>query len=250
MPERRRLLILGGTAEAAGLARRAPDALGPGVEVITSLAGRIKRHTELPGTVRVGGFGGSEGLAEYLRGESIDWVVDATHPFAEEISAHALAACLREEVPRLMLVRPPWTPPAGGRWVEVDDMEAAAQTVARLGRRVFLTIGRRGIEAFSGLDDYWFLVRLIEAPEEPLPLAQYRVLTGRPPHALEDERRILSRHRIDCLVAKNSGGATEAKIIAAHEAAIPTVLVRRPFQQPGEAVETVDEALRWLTARA
>ncbi len=250
MPERRKLLILGGTGDAAALARQAVDTLGPDVEVMTSLAGRMKSPAALPGGVRVGGFGGSEGLAAYLRDESIDWVIDATHPFAAQITDHALAACVREDVPRLMLVRPPWVLPPDGRWVEVDDMDAAAAAVARLSKRVFLTIGRRGIEAFSQAEDVWFLVRLIEEPEAPLPLADYHVLTGRPPHRLEDEREILAQHRIDCLVTKNSGGdATKAKLVAAQKAGIQMVLIRRPFQPPGEAVHAADEAMAWLKSR-
>lgn len=247
--EPRRLLILGGTAEAALLTGRAAESFAGRMEVITSLAGRLASRPELAGRLQVGGFGGSEGLARYLRQEAIAWVVDATHPFAAEITAHGIAACLREGVPHLMLLRPPWSLPSGGNWIEVDDLEAAAALLPRLGRRVFLTVGRSGLEAFSGCDDVWFLVRLIE-DLGALPLADYQAVTGRPPFILEDERALLAEHRIQCLVSKHSGGdATLAKIIAASEAGIPVLLVRRPFVPPGEAVDDVDGAMAWLGQR-
>lgn len=243
------LLILGGTGEARELARRAVEAFGDRARVVSSLAGRTSGPAAIAGTVRTGGFGGSEGLAAYLRDETVACVVDATHPFAAEITAHAHAACLREEVPRLLLERPTWQLPAGGRWVEVKDMAEAAETLPQLGRRVFLTIGRR-LEAFVAVPDTWFLVRLIEEPAEPLPLADHRVIVGRPPFDLAAEKAILEEHRIDCLVAKMSGGeATQAKIVAAHEGGIPTVFIGRPFLPPGDAVATVDEAIQWLEPR-
>jgi precorrin-6A/cobalt-precorrin-6A reductase len=249
MADAKKLLILGGTAEARELARHAVEAFAGRADVVTSLAGRTQGPAAVAGSVRTGGFGGSEGLASYLRDESVACVVDATHPFSAEITAHAHAACLREEVPRLLLERPPWQLPAGGRWVEVADLAEAAATVARLGRRVFLTVGRR-VEAFAEVPDTWFLVRLIEPPAEPLPLPDHQVIVGRPPFDLAAEKAILEEHRIDCLVSKLSGGdATRAKIVAAHEAAIPTLLVARPFLPPGDAVATVHEAIEWLELR-
>lgn len=245
----KKLLILGGTGEARELARHAVEIFGDRIQVVSSLAGRTSGPGAIAGTVRSGGFGGSEGLAIYLRDESVACVVDATHPFAAEITAHAHAACLREEVPRLLLERPTWQLPAGGRWVEVKDLAEAAETLPRVGRRAFLTIGRK-VEAFAGVPDTWFLVRLIEEPAEPLPLPDHQVIFGRPPFDLAAEKAILEEHRIDCLVSKMSGGeATRAKIIAAHEAAIPTIFIRRPFLPPGDAAATVQESLQWLEKR-
>ena len=245
----KKILILGGTGEARELASRAVEKFGTGVEVISSLAGRTAGPEAIAGSVRSGGFGGSEGLAAYLRDENISCVIDATHPFAAEITAHAHAACLRQDVPRLLLERPPWDPPAGGRWVEVKDMAEAAAALPRLGKRVFLTTGRR-VEAFTDVPDTWFLVRLMEAPAEPLPLADHQVIIGRPPFDLADERKIIDEHRIDCLVSKMSGGdATRAKIVAAHDAGIPVLFIARPFLPPGNAVATVHEAIQWLEAR-
>lgn len=250
MPDRKRLLILGGTTEARELAGLAVNALSDQVDVISSLAGRVTPVQPLPGTTRVGGFGGIPGLIDYLRRERIDWVIDATHPFAATMSAHAFAACQETQVPRLMLIRPPWTPPADTRCLEVENLAEAAQVLPRFARRAFLTIGASGLEAFADVTGVWFLVRLIELPEGALPLKNYAVVTGRPPYALDAERTLIQEHRIDTLVAKQSGGAaTEAKLTAAREAGLFVVLIRRPPREPGEAVATAEEALAWLQGR-
>lgn len=243
----KKLLILGGTAEAAELARAAVPALEGRVEVITSIAGRLKPGQDIPGQMRVGGFGGVEGLTDYLKNETIDVVVDATHPFAEIISASAYAACLRAGAPRLLLLRPPWRTSPQTKWVEVDSLQAAAEDLPRMSRRAFLTVGAGGLEAFSKVEGVWFLVRLIKEPEEPLPLADYQLIVARPPHTLESERALIDHHRIDTLVTKQSGGTMgEAKIIAAHETGITTIAVMRPPPEPGPRVETVEEALAWV----
>lgn len=242
-----RLLILGGTAEAADLARIAVLALDGKVEVITSLAGGLTHRQNIPGRVRVGGFGGIEGLVDYLRNEAVNLVIDATHPFAETISGHAYAACLRAGVTRLSLVRPPWPAPPQAKWVEMDSLEDIAAALPRISRRAFLTVGRNGLNAFAGVKGVWFLVRLIEEPNEPLPLADYRLITGRPPHTVESERALINDHGIDTLITKQSGGRMgEAKIIAACEADIAVIAVRRPPPEPGEIVETAEEALAWV----
>jgi len=241
-----RLLILGGTAEAADLAQRAVDTLD-GVDVISSLAGRLKPGKELPGSVRVGGFGGVAGLADYLAKEGIGRLVDATHPFAATMSAHARAACDQTSVPRLMLVRPPWQPQAGDQWVVASDFEDAARQLPNMGKRVFLTTGTGGMEAFTGVSGVRFLVRLIEAPERPLPLSDVTLITGRPPHSLADELALMEEHGIDVVVTKQSGGpATQAKLTAARELGLPVLVIARPPVEDGDAVETVDAALAWL----
>ena len=246
---KRRLLILGGTPEAARLARGAIERFGPGLEVISSLAGRTKNPAPIPGRMRSGGFGGPEGLADYLERDAVAFVIDATHPFAATISAHAGAACDAKGVPRLMLVRPPWKREATDRWIEVDTVEAAAEALKRMGRRVFLTVGAGEIAPFGALERHWFLVRLIEAPQAPLPLHRHEVIASRGPFTVAGERELLERHRIGVLVSKLSGGkATEAKIIAARALELPVVMVRRPAPAPGACVETVDEALDWLDA--
>ncbi|NMO92411.1 cobalt-precorrin-6A reductase [Actinomycetospora sp. TBRC 11914] len=216
----RRVLVLGGTAEARALA----DALAaePGVVVTTSLAGRT-RDPRLPaGEVRTGGFGGVEGLAAALAG--VDLLVDATHPFAARMTEHAAAAAARTGTPLVVLRRPGWVEGPGDDWRRVPTTGAAAATVVGCGR-VFLAIGRQGVAEFLAADA-WFLVRAIEPPDA-LPPRSTLVL-ARGPFALDEERDLLRRHRVDVMVAKDSGGATEAKLVAARELGLPVVLVDRP----------------------
>jgi precorrin-6A/cobalt-precorrin-6A reductase len=248
MVEPRRLLILGGTHEAVALAEAA--AALSGLEVITSLAGRT-RHPALPsGALRRGGFGGADGLAAYLEEAGIDLVVDATHPFAVRISRHAAEACAGRGLSRLMLVRPAWQPVADDRWIEVPDLAAAATALAGLGRRVFLAVGRTELGAFAALEGCWFLVRLVDPPDGPLPLRDHDVVTGRGPFGLAAERALLTRHRVEALVSKNSGGdGSYAKIAAARALKLPVVMVRRPALPAGERAATASEALGWLRAR-
>lgn len=250
MPERHpaRLLILGGTSEAAALARSAAARFAPRLSVITSLAGRTAAPAAIAGGVRIGGFGGAGGLAAYLCRENIDVVIDATHPFASTIAANAAAACRQTGAPRLKLLRPPWRPRPGDDWREVACFTAAARMIEAVGRRVFLTIGP-GVEAFAGLSDIWFLVRLLQPASGPLPLAAYESVIGRPPFALEDERALLETRRIDTLVSKQSGGPGEAKLEAARALGVAVIMIRRPPPPPGERVETVKEAMAWLAAR-
>jgi precorrin-6A/cobalt-precorrin-6A reductase len=245
--EPNRLLILGGTAEAAALARGVAERFGNRLDVITALAGRTEQPGPLPGTLRIGGFGGVDGLAAYLAEACIDLLIDATHPFADNIARHARLAGERSSVPRLVLERPPWRRHPLDRWIEVEDVSGAAAAVARVGRRCFLTIGAGEVGAFAGLSHVHFLVRLIDPPRQPLPLNSYQVVLGRGPFALAGERELLRRHRIDVLAAKASGGAaTEAKLIAARELGLPVIMVRRPPAEPGPAVDTVEAALDWL----
>jgi len=233
-----RALILGGTTEAAALARALTD-----VEVVTSLAGRTSRPAALPGRVRIGGFGGAQGLAEYLETEGIETLIDATHPFAARISANAAEAVRLRPTPRLMLVRPEWTPQPGDRWTTVPDIPAAADAVPK-GARAFLAIGRQELAPFAGRADAWFLIRSVEPPDRPLP-PNHAVVTARGPFRVEDEAALLAEHRIDVLVAKNSGG-DDAKLAAARRLGVPVVLVKRPPLPEGERVDTVAEAVAWL----
>jgi precorrin-6A/cobalt-precorrin-6A reductase len=241
------VLLLGGTAEAALLARAIANRFGDAVALTTSLAGRTALPMAIPGNVRIGGFGGVAGLVAYLHAHGIALVIDATHPFADQISAHARLACAAAAVDRLMLVRPMWQRHGLDRWIEVADLAAAAAIVGKIGRRAWLTVGASEIDAFAHVTDVRFLVRLIHAPARPLPLRLHQVLLGRGPFSLIEEQHVLQRHAIDVLVCKASGGAaTEAKLIAAREASLPVIMVRRPPAQPGDAVASVDAALDWL----
>ena len=248
MAEPLRVLILGGTAEAAALAAWA--AAQPAIAVTSSLAGRTRAPSRLAGTVRVGGFQGAEGLAAYLREQRTDLLVDATHPFATTISANAEAACAATRVPRLTLCRPPWPREPGDRWIEVPDAAAAALRVAEAGARVFLSLGRQELAPFATIDSAWFLVRLIEPPETPVAPAHHRLILGRGPFTLEGERALLAAHRITGLVSKNSGGsATYAKIAAAREAHLPVIMIARPPAPAGESVADVDGAVAAIAER-
>lgn len=247
MSRRFRILILGGTADAVALAAEAEARFADRLTVITSLAGRTSNPIRPAGEVRHGGFGGSEGLAAYLRAAAIDAVVDATHPFACQISAHAMQACDAKGIPRLVLLRPPWTERPGDRWHSVADGAAAARLVPQLGRRAFLTVGARDLGAFAPVRGVWFLVRLVETPLAPLPLGEHELLVARGPFDCESEVALLTRHQIDLVVSKASGGrSTEGKIEAARQLGLPVIMVRRPDPVPGMAVESVQSALSWI----
>lgn len=250
-PDRRmHLLILGGTGEAAVLAQAALARFGDGLRVTTSLAGRTARPAAVVGDLRIGGFGGADGLAAYIAEAGVDLVIDATHPFAAQISAQARAACATAGVKRLLLERPVWVRDPRDRWIEVDDLAAAAAALPLLGRRCFLTIGARDLGAFAALRNVHFVVRLVDPPRVAPPLASFEVVLGRGPFSLAAERLMLERHGIDMLVCKASGGgATEAKLSAARERGLPVVMLRRPPPPPGPRVAGVDGALDWLAGQ-
>jgi precorrin-6A/cobalt-precorrin-6A reductase len=228
------VLILGGTAEARELAELLVAGL-PSLRVTSSLAGRVAAPRLPPGEVRVGGFGGSEGLAAWLRQHRVDLLIDATHPFAEVISRNAAEAAAQAHVPLLAVRRPGWVPEPGDAWHVVDSLQEAARVLPGLGERVFLTTGRTGIGAFAGLDPLWFLLRSVDPPDAGVPVpARLRVLLDRGPFTVDGEVEVMRRHRIDVLVTKESGGsATAAKLAAARALAVPVVVVRRPAAPAG-----------------
>ncbi|MFF3942444.1 cobalt-precorrin-6A reductase [Streptomyces phaeofaciens] len=242
------VLILGGTTEARRLAELLDGA--PGLTVTSSLAGRVAGPRPLPGAVRVGGFGGAEGLSAWLREHAVDALVDATHPFAGAIGHHAARAAADTGVPLLAVRRPGWVPVAGDRWHEAGSLAEAAALLPGLGRRVFLTTGRTGLAAFADLTGPWFLVRSVDPPEPPHP-PRMEVLLDRGPFTLDGERELLRRHRVDVVVTKDSGGAATApKLTAAREAGLPVIVVRRPPSPEG--VPTVPDprtAARWVAER-
>ncbi|MEU2240375.1 cobalt-precorrin-6A reductase [Streptomyces sp. NPDC018338] len=241
------ILILGGTTEARALAGLLHGESG--VRVTSSLAGRVASPRLPAGEVRIGGFGGADGLAAWLREHAVDAVIDATHPFAERISFNAARAAATAHVPLLALRRPGWVPVAGDDWHSAASLEEAAGALEGLGDRVFLTTGRMGLAAFADRPE-WFLVRSVDAPDAPMP-ARTEVLLDRGPFTLDGERELLARHRIDVLVTKDSGGAATApKLTAAREAGIPVVVVRRPPVPEGVPVAaTPEEAAAWVATR-
>jgi precorrin-6A/cobalt-precorrin-6A reductase len=252
----KRLLILGGTGDAVKLAARAIDL--PGLAVITTLAGRTREPKTVAGNVRIGGFGGEAGLVEYLQTQKIDLIIDATHPFAAQISWHVAGAATQVGIPWLMLVRPVWTRSRSvgyaesieDSWIEVKSIEAAVQAIPDSAERIFVTIGRQQLAPFARLTDRWCLMRSIDPPDPSIPLPPGKLLLDRGPFSLERERELLQEYRIQAIVSKNSGGdATYAKIIAARELGIPVVMVQRPIEPDGDRVADVAGAIEWLQQR-
>ncbi|MCV7067043.1 cobalt-precorrin-6A reductase [Mycolicibacterium farcinogenes] len=239
-----KVLLLGGTGEARALA----SALHPGVEVISSLAGRVPDPALPVGPVRIGGFGGVDGMRKWLVDERVDAVVDATHPFAATITAHAAQVCADLGLPHLVLARPAWAP--GGAVVVGSDREAAETVAANGYSRVFLTTGRSGTRAFKDTDA-WFLIRAVTPPDPDTLPADHELLLSRGPYDFDGELTLLREHRIDALVTKNSGGAmTEPKLRAAEAAGVTVVMVDRPPLPPGvRTVATVEEAVAWIRAK-
>jgi precorrin-6A/cobalt-precorrin-6A reductase len=241
-----RVLILGGTNEARELAARL--SIDPEMEVISSLAGRTNSPAMPPGNVRVGGFGGADGLARFLRAASIDLLVDATHPYAAAISHNAALAAEETGTPRIVLFRPPWTAQPGDRWIDADDDDDDAALVRENGYGcVFLALGRSSLDAFADLRKTRFVVRFVDPPAVPPPLPRCEVIAARGPFTRSAERELLERHGIECLVVRNSGGtASAAKLAAARELSLPVVMIRRPPPPAAPMVDGVDEVLAWI----
>ena len=245
MPEKRHVLVLGGTGEAVKLADRAASDW----RVTYSLAGRTQAPS-LPSSVSVrsGGFGGAEALAAWMSENGISAVIDATHPFADRIAANAADASARTGTPRLKLVRPAWVRHLDDDWREVPDIAAAASWLAPLGRKIFLSVGRSELGAFAGIAGKSFLVRTAE-PLTDCPVAGAEIVVERGPFSLAHEVWLMRSHGIDAVVSKNSGGdATYAKILAARELGLPVVMVARPLSPAGPAASTIADALAWLSA--
>lgn len=240
------VLLLGGTAEARELAERL---VTEGVPVVTSLAGDVADLRRPAGEVRVGGFGGVDGLASYLREHGVAAVVDATHPFAAQITANAAAACAATGVPLLRLSRPSWAErPDAASWHWVDSLVEAREAATQLGARVFLAIGRQNLAEFADWTDRYVLARVVDPPDFAVP-ENWDVLRARGPFHLDDELDLLRSHAIDVLVTKDSGGPTEAKLDAARQLAVPIVIQRRPPLPTGvAAVATGAEATAWAQA--
>lgn len=240
-----RVLILGGTVDASQLAIQASAI--EGIEVIVSLAGRTRQPAKINVETRIGGFGGTSGLVAYLQDKAIALLIDATHPYAAQISGNAVEAAKISGIPHLMLIRPEWKTVEGDRWIEVEDLKAARNLLPGLAKRVFLTIGRQELSTFADLEDIWFLMRMIDPPEANTPIPQGQLLLERGPFSLADERELLKKYQIQAIVSKNSGGeATYPKIIAARELNLPVVMVKRPTIPSGTHVTDVENALGWL----
>ena len=238
-----RVLLLGGTAEARALAER----LHPKVDIISSLAGRVPDPALPVGPVRIGGFGGADGLRDWLVDNDITAVIDATHPFAATITANAAAACAGLNLPHLVLNRPPWD--TAGAIVVATDTEAAEVIAAKGYSRVFLTTGRSGIDAFTG-SDAWFLIRVVTAPHVGRLPRNHEIRLSRGPYDYDDERELLRSRGIEVLVTKNSGGAmTRAKLDVARDLGVGVIMIDRPeLPAQVQVVDSVQQAVDWLAA--
>lgn len=235
------VLILGGTAEATDLAQRLVDAGDR--RVITSMAGRT-RSPDLPaGETRIGGFGGVDGLAEFIGKEAIDLIVDATHPFAPVISDNAAAAAARTGTSLLRLTRPAWTPQAGDNWQTVPSLEAANAAIPRAAT-VFLALGRQYLDTFADRTDVSFILRMVDRPEKPPPFADFELLTGKPSPDRTQEAELLKSRGVTHIVCRNSGGSgSYAKIAAARQLSIPVIMIARPPASPGRSFASVDDLM-------
>jgi precorrin-6A/cobalt-precorrin-6A reductase len=235
-----RILILGGTGEARELAL---VLMNEGHDVITSLAGRTTGPLLPAGRVRVGGFGGAEGLARFILEESIDVIADATHPFAAQISAHGYAAAQSCHIRYVRLERPAWRAEDGDAWTSVKNTGEAAAIIPREAR-VLLTIGRKEISPFVGRQDLSGVIRMIEPLEHPPP-ARWTLLLARPPFTAEQEKALMHAHDITVLVTKNAGGEKMAsKLQAARELKVSVVMVERPQKPPAETAATPETLVK------
>ena len=238
---RKTLLVLGGTSEANDLAQRLVER--GDWRIISSLAGRTQSPVLPAGETRIGGFGGVEGLARFLRGEAVDLLIDATHPFAAGISANAAAAAAQEETPLLRLQRPAWTPQTGDRWQSVTSLEEARTAIPH-GATVFLALGRQHIDIFAKRADVRFVLRMVDRPEDPLPFGSCVLVIGKPSPDPHSEAELLRSHGITLLVCRNAGGgASYAKLAAARQLSIPVIMIERPPASADRSFSSIDDLM-------
>ncbi len=239
-----RALILGGTGDANRLADLCARAQ---IDAIYSYAGRtrIPLPHELP--TRIGGYGGPDGLADFIRAERITHVIDATHPFAAEMSRNAVAACVATGTPLIALERAPWTRQAGDDWIEVADETAAAAALPEAPMRVFLAIGRQHLAPFAAKPQHVYTLRFVDAPDAALPLPDAEVIVSRGPFTLESDRELMQSRGIELLVSRNAGGGgARAKIDAARALGIRVIMIARPALPERPTVERAEDVLIWL----
>ncbi|MCV2867745.1 cobalt-precorrin-6A reductase [Defluviimonas sp. WL0002] len=242
-----RVLLLGGTTEASQLARHLA-ALG--VDAVFSYAGRTDAPVAQPLPTRIGGFGGVGGLVRYLKDESITHVVDATHPFAAQMSRNAIAACEQARVPLCAFERAPWVAGPGDSWINVGDIAGAVAALPDDAARVFLAIGKQNLRDFAARPQHHYLLRLVDQPEAPLPLPDAAAIIARGPFDEAGDRALLADHRIDWIVAKNAGGTgARAKLDAARALRIPVILIDRPELPPRRITDSIDGVMAFLDHR-
>ncbi|MEM7470200.1 MAG: cobalt-precorrin-6A reductase [Pseudomonadota bacterium] len=239
-----RILLLAGTGEATRLAH---ELVAKGHDVMASLAGATRAPKPLPCETRIGGFGGEKGFLDVLKAFEPDLVLDATHPFAHRISRRTIEICRAQVTPYLQLLRPKWEADIAKGIQEVVDVDHA-RSVIEPGSRVFLATGRQTLQAFAGFEDCTLICRQIDEPDGVFPFPNGKYLIGRPPFSVADEVALFKEEQIDWLVVKNAGGAASySKIDAAVEMGIPVLMLARPQMPQAERVETVEEALVWVS---
>lgn len=236
------LLVLGGTGDSVKFVQKLSQ-IAPEINVTTSLAGRTKKPQNLLGNTRIGGFGGVNGLAQYLIDHRIDFLIDITHPCAGQISENAFLACQIAKVPHLIFCRPQWEKDNQDQWIEVFSLEQAPSVIPPGNKRIFLTTGRQNLSPFIPLTDFWFLIRSVDPPDVQIPNS--KVILDRGPFTLENELKLLIEYQIDTIVTKNSGGeATYPKIVAARQLKLPVIMVQRPPLPPGNLVTNLEAGIR------
>lgn len=238
------VLILGGTTEASALAGELAQR---GIPAVLSYAGRTGHPKVQPVPVRVGGFGGADGLAAYLRENGVTHLVDATHPFAAVMSANAVQAAKLAGIPYMALTRPAWTPVPGDRWSHVPDISAAVEALAGPARRVMLALGRMHVEAFAAQPQHHYLLRFVDTPDVPPALPRYSLVVDRGPFDAASDIALMQAHAIDVIVCKNAGGTgAQAKLTAARTLDLPVIMIDRPTLPERSEVHNVTEVLHWL----
>ena len=243
-----RLLLLGGTTEASQLARRLAD---EPISAVFSYAGRTQSPVAQPLPTRIGGFGGSDGLAAYIRAHQITHVIDATHPFAAQISCNAIMACAQTGTPLLAFERTPWQAGAGDRWHHVRALQDAPYALPESSAQVFLAIGKQHLDLFAAHAQHHYLVRLVDPPDAPLPLRHAEAEIARGPFTEADDSALLRAHAITHIVAKNSGGSgARAKLLAARALGIEVIMIDRPALPAREIRDSVDGVMNWLRDHA
>jgi precorrin-6A/cobalt-precorrin-6A reductase len=242
-----RALILGGTTDASLLAAAIARA---GIDAVYSYGGRTRAPAGQPLPTRIGGFGGIAGLADYLGSERITHVIDATHPFAAEMSHNASAACVQTGTPLIALERAPWGKATGDHWIEVADVMSAVAALPEHGANVFLAIGRQHIAPFGARPQHAYTLRFVDPTDAALALPEADVIVSRGPFTLDDELAMMRTRGIAWIVARNSGGAgARAKIDAARALGLPVIMIRRPHPPDRAQVQSVAEVMQWLGHR-
>ena len=239
-----RVLLLGGTTEASHIALALAEA---GVEGTFSYAGRTTMPVTQPIPTRVGGFGGIDGLVRYLKRERITHVIDATHPFAAQISRNAVEACSRTAAPLIAYKRANWFPLADDNWHHVSDIDAAVAALPNAPARIFLAIGKQSLSSFAAQPHHFYLLRLVDAPAAPLPFPKTEVVLARGPFTTEGDLALLSSRRITHVVAKNAGGTgATAKLEAARMLGLKVIMINRPRMPERETATSVEEIMNWV----